>query len=170
MSSFKEAIDFVNSEVFFDDSPIKKGLTLTLLRSHIKDANLESLNAMSDDDIESFLFEKVWHPNDYSEITSQCVANKLFDTALHIGSFYSNKILKKSISTAIFGIELDDNGILDRETISLINNEDIFEEDDLISILKVFSLYQKEYYASVVSRRHDQAVNLSGWLKIAGRI
>lgn len=175
MANFKEAITQVlGNEGGYVDSVedlggvTNYGISLRFLQSINIAATADTIKNLSIEAAEEIYFEHFWLANNYDAIASQAVAEKVFDTAVNMGSRVANRFLQRALNILIFnGIPLKEDGVIGAGTISTVNA--LYGEDVDGNILKIYSLLQKEHYGKIVINRPHQRVFLGGWFKRADR-
>ena len=175
MASFKEAIKrvFENEGGYVDNSndlggTTNWGISLRFLQSIDKTATSQTIKNLSKENAEDLYFQHFWLPNKYNEVNSQVIAEKVFDTAVNIGSKMANRFLQQSINIVMLADEkLTEDGIIGTKTINTLNM--LHEEDADNNILRIYSLLQKEYYSKIIINRPEQIVFLKGWFNRADK-
>ncbi len=173
MANFKEAITKIfKNEGGYVDNPLDLGgttnwgISLRFLQSIDRTATKATIKNLTKGQAEDLYFQHFWLPNKYDEIKSQKVAEKVFDTAVNLGAKMANRFLQATLNIIIFnGAKIAEDGILGAKSINAINV--LAEEDVDQSILKVYELLQKEYYAKIVINRKEQVAFLKGWFNRA---
>ena len=103
--------------------------------------------------IKDFYCTNFWIPIKGDLITSQCIANKLFDLAVNMGYKPAIKCLQKAIEVCCCNINVD--GIMGDLTLNAINTC-----NDVDNLLDEFKAEAEEYYKSLNKPKY-----LKGWLK-----
>jgi lysozyme family protein len=117
-------------------------------------------------DAEQLYYAYFFLPYRYEELSSQVIANKVFDTGVNLTNILANRFLQESVNL-IADKGLAEDGIIGSKSIEVINSLD----DDLVDrVLVVFSKLQIEYYAKIVASRADQQQFLQGWLNRANNL
>jgi lysozyme family protein len=91
----------------------------------------------------------------YDAITSQAVANKIFDLAVNVGQVHAIKIVQGAV-------EVKQDGILGPNTIAAINN---YSPTPNGSLLYVISGAAISYHNQIVNIHPQDAVFLAGWIR-----
>ena len=177
MADFKIAIDKVlKNEGGYVDNPLDLGgttnfgISLRFLQGVDKTATKDTIKNLTLKQAEDLYYNYFWLPNKYNEINSQAIANKIFDTAVNMGSTVANKLLQQALNIVITSDSpLTEDGIIGYTTINTVNRYGSqFMSNRLF--LSTYILLQKERYASIVAYRNDQVVFLKGWLKRAEEV
>ncbi len=179
MADFKQAISKVlKNEGGYVDNPndlggtTNFGISLRFLQTIDKMATKETIKNLTLEKAEDLYYKYFWLPNKYDKINSQRVANKVFDTAVNMGSTVANKLLQRALNVCIrnHNSPFVEDGIIGSITINETNNiTGVIEHEDRFFIL-VYQLLQKERYASIVANKNNQVIFLKGWLKRAEEI
>ena len=144
----------------------KYGISIRFLQSIDSTANKQTIENLTLDMAEDIYFKYFWLENNYQEISSQQVAEKVFDTAVNMGSRVANRFLQQAINIVILSDDkLKEDGIIGSKTINTLNM--LNEEDADSNILKIYELLQKEYYSKIIINRPEQIVFLKGWFNRA---
>ena len=175
MANFKVAIDKVlEHEGGYVNNPLDLGgttnfgISLRFLQSIQPQATCETIKNLTFEEAEELYFNHFWLSSNYNEIKSQSIAEKVFDTAVNMGSKVANRFLQSTLNIIIFnGKPLVEDGNVGAETINAIN---LLEGEDVDgNILKVYRLLQKEHYAKIVIHRAEQLTFLKGWFNRADK-
>lgn len=157
MANFNEALKFIlkheGTELFIGPNERSRyGITEILLMSisyNIKDPNNLQMN-----DVE-WIYNKVfWEPKNLDCISSQLVANKIFDMMVNMGTYQSTKLVQAALNSSGNNCVID--GKLGPHTMIEINHCD---EEKLLSelVLKCIT-----FYKSIA--KNEKAKYLAGWL------
>lgn len=104
------------------------------------------------------IYYKDWYiKNRYYEIKSQIIMTKVLDFSINAGSSQANKLIKRTINR-ISKIKTPINGLMDNETIELINH---LEPSILYSGLVT---EEEDFYLDIVKRNPELRKFLRGWL------
>lgn len=96
-----------------------------------------------------------WELNRYYEISSQDIANKVFDLAINIGSYNANKILQKTVNfIESYTIAVD--GIIGEHTLEGLNGK---SEYGIRLFVAIFERLAAKYYVELNNQRY-----IIGWL------
>lgn len=99
-----------------------------------------------------------WHTL-YDSLSSQLIANKLFDTGVNIGPSRAVRIAQKACVSC--GIQLVIDGRFGPGTLSAINAA------DPVKLLESMREQQASYYRAIVAKDPSQARFIKGWLRRA---
>lgn len=102
-----------------------------------------------------------WDKNNYESIVSDAVAQKVFDTAVNVGSSQANKMLQRACNL-VANSKLVADGDIGPKTLAIVNS--IKDEAELLSTYRAL---QENYYKSIVRRNPSQVKFLKGWMNRA---
>ena len=106
--------------------------------------------------VQSFYLQNFWNPIKGDSITSQKIANSIFDFAVNAG-------VKTSVMLAQRTIGVKDDGIIGKDTLSTLNS---FGERLFIA---EFKLAKIDRYCDIVDEKPSQLRFLKGWVRRALR-
>lgn len=113
--------------------------------------------------VAGFYFDEFWNPLRLNWITSQAIANEIYDTAVNMGPKVAAKILQRALNLlnrdAKDYQDIPEDGVIGKETISLTEK---YPMSDVL--LKVLNGLQFSRYADICERDPSQEANFRGWL------
>lgn len=128
-----------------------KGITIATFRHFMgKDATVEQLKAITDNQWERIFVQGYWSPFKADEIDNQSIANICVDWAWGSGTITAIKQVQRLLG-------VDDDGIVGRITLSAINNANPKKLFDKIKSARL------SFVEAIVRRDPTQKVFIRGW-------
>ena len=139
---------------------VNMGITLKTLRSlgvlKTSGPPLESdiafVKSLTEDEAKDIYQDQYWDPLHLELLTSQEVANKIFDLAVNTGWTQATKILQRAL-------RIPDDGILGPHTVAAANAA------DPVNLLADIRTCGTQFYCELAQSKPELADNLDGWLK-----
>ncbi len=156
---------------FTDDSTdkggaTKYGISLAFLKAENIDVDgdgdidIDDIKVLTKEKSEDLYYKIFWIKNSYNQIESEEIAIKLMDTAVNMGASRAHKILKNSLN-AIMMEDIKVNGVLDEETIEIIN---IIDSSILLA---EFRKEQAAFYQYLIDKTPAYIKYKNGWMNRA---
>ena len=165
MADFKLGLEFIlkheGSKLFVDEKNnerSKYGITQKLLIQ--MKYGITDPNNLQMADVENIYAQIFWGPDKLSEISSQLVANKIFDMAVNMGSYVAIKLLQASLNS--IGGQCVIDGIMGPHTVIVVNSFLNSSQDSEERLLSELVLKAISYYRSIAIG--TKAQYLKGWL------
>ena len=138
MANFKEAIDKVlENESGYVNNTLDVGgttnfvISLRFLQSIQPKATCETIKNLTFEEAEELYFNHFWLSSNYNEIKSQSITEKVFDTAVNMGSKVANRFLQSTLNTMIFnGKPLVEDGYIGTDyavNYTKLKNDNVFK-------------------------------------------
>lgn len=158
--AFQRTLQYEGDKLFVDPQTNERsryGITQkTLVNIHYITTDPNNLTMLEVEDIYSRLY---WNLNKLSEVTSQLVANKIFDMAVNMGSFRAIKLVQASLNSIGGTCVID--GLMGPHTIVTIN-EFLKQANSEERLLSELALKCVSFYKSIAVG--NKAKFLAGWL------
>ena len=173
MAEFDKAIDVIMAnEGGLVDHPYdpggitKYGISYRFLSSlpEFYKINHDYIRNLSPGEAKHIYKKYFWDPHQYSFISDQGVATKVFDLCVNMGEYHAHKILQKSINTTLMKKAVEVDGKIGPKTIKATNDCDPYE---LVENICTFACLR---YKEIVESRPTSNVFLNGWLKRANKV
>ena len=162
MAIFKIAIDkFFDKYSFYMKEQGCDTISYGLIRSlHAIDKYLtyENVGDISQDDLENLYFEHYWINNNYQDISSQELANKMLEVSINMSNKLACLFLQQSINHIYDEIKLTEDGISILQAIEYANL--IGETNQIKALLYCFAEIQLMHYYYVLSCRQGPLISL----------
>lgn len=168
---FKKAMPYVfmheggyNNRINDRGGATNFGISLRFLQGIKEDLNddgkidFRDLQGLKQAQAEKLYFQHFWRPL-YDALKYERLAIKLFDTAINMGHFMSNRLLQRTLIS--LGGKLLEDGIIGAVTISIVNK---YSENQL---LDAYCKVQDAYYKAIIRDNPSQAEFAKGWAKRA---
>jgi lysozyme family protein len=129
-----------------------KGITISTYRKYFgKEKNCNDLKTITDDEWIYIFEDGYWNPCKANDYINQSVANIIVDWAWMSG-------VKTAIQKVQRILNIDDDGIVGKQTLNAINSSD---QEKLF-----YDIYneRKKYYYNICNNNPSQNVFLKGWL------
>jgi lysozyme family protein len=149
MAQFAEAVNHtLGFEGGYTNNPDDPGgaTKYGIEQRDMPDVNIRDITP---DQAVQYYSEHYWKPL-YSQITSQLVANKLFDAGVNIGVGTAVKLLQRAL-------QINEDGVFGPNTLSATN----IAGDGL---LLMYKQVLTQHYQAIVAEKPTEAEFLAGWL------
>lgn len=166
MADFKQALNFVlqpthEGTALFEDKVTgersRYGITQDLLRRI--NYGITDPNNLAISDVENIYNRYFWNPNKLGEISSQLIANKLFDMTINMRFGESIRLLQASLNS--IGGQCVIDGIMGPHTL-ITTNEFLKTDNAEERLLSELVLKSVAYYKSIANG--PRAKYLAGWI------
>lgn len=124
------------------------------------DVDIDDIKKLTKTDADKIYLNKFWNRNGYGRILDKKIAIKMMDISVNTGANRAHKILKKAINDVIYS-PIEVNGILDNDTIELVN----FIDSKLL--LDALRNQQKQFYLDIIKITPSYIKFKNGWLNRA---
>ena len=136
---------------------------------HDGDVDIDDIRLLTKKQAVELYHTKFWNPYKYNSISSQLIANKVFDLTVNMGSKQSHKLLQRALRAT--GIKIEDDGVLGNISFNAISR---------VNEKELLAAYRSEaagFYRALVLRNkalrnegidvEDFSVFIKGWLNRA---
>lgn len=138
---------------------VNRGITLATLRSLgiLKSTgpptatDISFVQTLTQDEAENIYHAQYWEPLKLDQITSQDIANKVFDLGVNMGVFSATRLLQKACGAF-------SDGIMGPLTIRKVN------EAIPVAVLLLLRQLAAERYQQIAANDPKLAPNLPGWI------
>jgi type VI secretion system secreted protein VgrG len=169
MASFDNAVAILlKNEGGFSDNPHDNGhatnfgITFQFYKSIHPEAVEDDIRNLTKEQAIEIYKTEFWNNSNIELITSQVMANSIFDAVVNMGKNPAIKILQRAVNSVKASHSfLTDDGILGEETLNAVNS---------ISSIPLRTAFRSEraaYYREIVARNPAQVAFLEGWLSRA---
>ena len=112
------------------------------------------IKALSKQDAIAIYYRDWWLPNRYEEIVNEELAAKVFDLAVNMGAWRTNKLLQRSVNITQNNLCLIVDGIIGNKTLKAVNSHHLPQY--LLAVLKLEAI---EYYLKLNNSNY-----MNGWV------
>jgi len=126
---------------------------------HDGDVDVDDIKMMDKEQAMGMYRTLWWEPYRYDLITSQPIANKVFDLTVNMGSKQSHKLLQRAIRAC--GLLIKDDGIIGNKTLESIN---VVDE---LSLIPAYRSEAAGFYRGLAIKNPKFNTFLKGWLNRA---
>ena len=180
MSNFNTGVDFViwneatEKHWFSDDKDDPGGVTAWgITARYLTDSNLWKYDRNGDGVIDARDMLKFtrqdavdvlklwWDKYNFKRLNSNDLAKRVFDFCINSGQSRGIKTLQEAVNSEDFGKMLVVDGVMGKETISLVNSLSNYRLSKLINI---FKKKRVEFYEELAKNRPASRKYLGGWI------
>jgi lysozyme family protein len=144
---------------------ISKGFLHSCTAEYV-DITTDQIKSLSKETAIAIYKKYFWDKNNYSLISNQKIAEKVFDLCVNTGQVAANKCLQRALNVLDTDILIAEDGVIGTKTIQKLEN---FLTKNLIcrpveALLGLFNMFATEFYLAVCEHNPNKESNLLGWL------
>lgn len=119
--------------------------------------------------ISDFYKANFWNEFNLDMVTSQAIAEEIFDTAVNCGTFFEGKITQRALNVlnkqGTLWADLKVDGVIGPVTAGIINKMVAQNPDYERQFLKLLNGLQGEHYVAIAEKNPELEKFMYGWLK-----